>query len=162
MLIENELLNNLILIGQLRGHRTAKMLDISAEFINEINKITVKIMNDKQVQIAYNFSNQTIIETVSGNFVYEFLDDLLQRRNQLQITLKYGTLIELNNWQELLQPGLLKIQEEKNYDQYLKHLKLTLDRFSLEYFDGIVVLKDEKKELLTNVFRLRNALQQSL
>src|SRR5918993_1199563 len=107
MLNKNELLNNLIWLGQLRDHRTARMLDPSAEFVNEINKITVKILDDKQAQIQYNVYNQSVINTVPSNLIYEFLDDLFQRNEQVQITLKNGTIIEPNDWRDQLKPGLL-------------------------------------------------------
>jgi hypothetical protein len=159
--MKDEILDNLMLIGQLHEHRTARMLN-SAEFVNETNKITVKITSDKELQIVYNLFNETKIEIVPSALIYEFFDELLKRIEEVKITLKHGTSIDVHDWKEQLRPSLLRIEEEKKYDQYLKYLKLTSGRFDVEYFDGIVVLKDKEKELLNNVLRLRNALQQCL
>ena len=160
--MDKEILDNLILIAQLHEHRTAKMLDLSAEFVNATNKITVKFINHNEVQIAYNFYNQTVMEIVPSELTYDFLDDLLQRKDPEKVILKYGTLINIHDWPVQLRPSILQIQDEKNYDQYLRHLKLTSERFYVEYFDGIIILKDKEKKLLTNVLRLRNALQQCI
>lgn len=162
MIEKADLLSNVILLAQLRNHRAAKMPDLSAEFVNAINKIKIEVLNDEQVQIQYNFYDQNIVEIITSNSTYEFLDELLQRNDQVQITSREGVLIDPNVWRHQLKPSLLKIHEEKNYDHYLKHLKLELDRFGLEYFDDIVVLKDKENRLLTNVLRLRNALQQCM
>jgi hypothetical protein len=159
---EDEILDNLILLGHLHGHRAARMLNQSAEFVNETNKITVKIVSHKEVQIAYNFHNQITPEIISSELIYEFFEDLLKRKETQKINLQYGTLIHVHHWKEQLQPALLKIEEEKSYDQYLKHLKIKSERFDVEYFDGIVVLRDKEKQLRNNVLRLRKALQQCI
>lgn len=160
--MEAEILDNLLLMGELHEHRVARMLNRVAEFVNKTNKITVKIISDKELQIMYNVFNETKIEIIPGTLIYEFFDELLKRKEAVEITLKYGILIDVRDWKGQLQPSLLRIQEEKNYDRYLKHLKLTTERFDVEYFDGIVVIKDKEKQLLNNALRIEKALQQCI
>ncbi|MFA8434277.1 MAG: hypothetical protein ACEPOZ_07150 [Marinifilaceae bacterium] len=160
--MRTETLNNLILLGQLHKHNTARLLDYSAELINQTNHLILKIINEKEIQVRYNFYDNIQIELIPTTAIYDFLENLLTREESNKIDVKTGVTIEVCDWKDQLKSNLIKIQSEKNYDQYLKHLRLESERFKIEYFDGIVVLRDKNKELLTSVFELKNALQQAV
>ncbi|MES1182136.1 MAG: hypothetical protein ABUL44_05005 [Flavobacterium sp.] len=160
--MEHEILDNLILLGLLHDHHTAKMQDYSAQFVNMINQISVKILNQKEILVGYNFYDQNIFELLPSDLIYDFFEELLLRENANKVNVKYGNVIEVFDWKEQLKPNLVKIQSERSYDRYLKNLTLTSLRFETEYFDGIVIVRDKENELRTNVLKLKSAIEQCI
>lgn len=160
--MEDEFLNNLILLGHLHEHRAAKMHDYSAEFIGPVNQIIIRRLNENDIKVRYNLHDQIKLEVVPDIFIYDIMDELLIREEANKVEIKSGKVIEVQNWKEQLRPIFVKIQNEKDYNHYLKHLRIVSERFEVEYFDDILVLRDREKNLLTNVLKLKNAVQQCI
>lgn len=157
---EDEILNNLLLLGKLYEHQTEKANSHSVQLINMINNITIDILNNKEIQVCYNFYDQKIREILSKDSIYSFIDELLRREKANKINLNSGISISILDFKEQFEQNLIEIKTEKKYNPYLKHLKLTSERFYIEYYDNIIILKDKEEKLLINILKLENALQQ--
>lgn len=157
--MEKEAIYKLVLLGKLHKHQTDYLKDSSVEIINPINKILVDILSDGKIKIRYN-SYEEFTETVlTTKTVYSFVEDLLTREEAIKIDLKNNDPILIADWKNELKEPLKKIQQEKDYNQYLKHLKIESDRFEIEYFDGLIILRDRNKEMMTNILEIKNAVQ---
>ena len=157
--MESNILNNLILLGQLHEHMSGRINNGTVELINRTNKIIVKILTEKTIGVEYNvFGNKKNIE-ISTAISYDFLEELLARNEPIEIDTKDGELIEITDWKNELQSAIQEIYSQKNYNHYLKNLKIDSLRFEVEYYDNIVVIRDKNKSLLTNVEVLKNAVQ---
>ncbi|TYP75315.1 hypothetical protein [Aquimarina intermedia] len=160
--MDKEIIYKLFLLGQLHEHRADYMNDNSAELLNPINKIIVKIISKDEIQVRYNYYDENLIVMLTSETIYDFLEDLLTRDNAHKINTKTGELILIEKWKDELKDYIMKIQLDKEYDRYLKHVKLESMRFEIEYYDGIIVLRDKNKELITNILMLKNAVQHAI
>jgi hypothetical protein len=160
--MDKEIIYKLFLLGQLHEHRADYMNDNSAELLNPINKIIVKIISKDEIQVKYNYYDENLIVMLTSETIYDFLEDLLTRDNAHKINTKTGELILIEKWKHELKDYIMKIQLDKDYDRYLKHVKLESMRFEIEYYDGIIVLRDKNKELITNILMLKNAVQHAI
>ena len=157
--MKNEELYNVILLGQLHGHQYALLNNNSLELLNQTNKILIKTLNGKDITLEYNvFDNKKIVE-IPITYLYDFLERLLKRTTQTEVHKKGGELVEVLNYKDELKSAILKIEDSKNYNHYLKKLKIDSTRFEVEYYDNIIVMRDKNKNLLTNVETLKNAVQ---
>lgn len=160
--MDKEILYKLILLGKLHKHQTEYLKDNSAELMNPINKILVEIISDDKIRIRYNYNDDNLIIVLTTETVYDFFEDLLTREVERKLDVKLRSLILIDNWKIELKEYINIIQQEKDYNPYLKHLKYYSSRFEVEYYDDIIVLRDKEGELMTNVLRLKDAIQQIL
>lgn len=157
--MDKENLYKLVLLGKLHNHQTSYLKHNSAEIINPINKIIIELLSTGNIKIRYNYCEKFVETVTTTNTVYSFFEDLLLRCESIKVDLKNNSLIQIADWKTELKEHIVKIQQEQDYNQYLKHLKLESERFEIEYYDGIIVLRDKHKELLTKVMTLKNAVQ---
>ena len=153
--MDKEVIYKLVLLGKLHKHQTDYLKDSSVEIINSINKIIVVIISDGKIKIKYNYYEEFTETVLTTKTVYSFFEDLLTREEAIKIDLKNNDLIIIADWKNELKEHIDTIQQEKNYNQYLKHLRADSDRFEIEYFDGIIVLRDKDKKLMTNTLGLK-------
>lgn len=156
----NEILDNIVLLGKLHKHECSKTIK-TADLYSPINRIIIKIINEKEIQVKYNVCDETKIVELPILTAYDFVEKLIIRIKSIEITPKIGELIEVNNSsnKQLIQ-DIIEIQSEKNYNRYLKHLKSDSDiRFEVEYFDDIIIIRDKENILLTTILKLSNAVK---
>jgi len=155
-----EILDNIILLGKLHEHTCSRTTSITAELYSPVNRINTKIINEQEIQVKYNLDDGTKIVELPILTTYDFVEKLLIRTTRTDITPKIGDLIEVANFKEQLKQDLKELQSEKNYNHYLKHLKLDSDiRFEVEYFDPIVIIRDKQNILLSTILKLTNAVK---
>lgn len=160
--MDNEIIYKLFLLGQLHEHFADYLKDNSAEFINPINKIIIKIVSNNDIHVRYNHFDEYLDVLLTNETIFDFFEVLLTRDNAYKIDIKTGKPILIEKWNEELKDYIMKIHLDKDYNRYLKHEKLESERFEIEYYDGIIVLRDKNKELITNVMTLKNAVQQTV
>jgi hypothetical protein len=154
----NEILVNIILLGKLHKHECSRTINSIVELYSPINRIIIKMIDEKEIQVKYNLDDETKVIELPIFKVYDFVEKLIIRTARIEITPKTGELIEICNFNERFQQSILEIQSEKNYNHYLKHLKFDIDmKFEVEYFDDIIILRDKQNILLTNIFKLNDA-----
>ena len=158
--MDKDILHNLVLLAKLHKHQTALLQGGSAEIINSINKISVELISDEKINIRYNYYEQFVETELTPETVYSFFEDLLMRGEAIKVEQRDNELVIIADWKNELKEHIDSIQQEKNYNQYLKHLRLESDRFEIEFFDGMIVLRDKDKKLMTNTLWLKNAVQQ--
>ncbi|MNR22589.1 hypothetical protein D3C85_1395500 [compost metagenome] len=153
----DEILDNILLLGKLHKHECSKTIK-TAELYSPINRIIIKIIDEKEIQVKYNVCDETKIVELPILTTYDFVEKLIIRTARIQITPKIGKLIEINKGQ--LKQDLIELQREKNYNHYLKHVKFDSDiRFEVEYFDDMVIIRDKQNIFLTTILKLRNAIK---
>lgn len=146
-------------MGTTYKYECSKTLDITAELYSPVNRIIIKIINEKEIQVKYNLDDETKVVELPIFTTYDFVEKVIIRTSRIDIIPKIGELIEVNNFKEQLKQNLIEIQIEKNYNHYLKHLKSDTDiRFEIEYFDEIILIRDTQYILLTDILKLRNAI----
>jgi hypothetical protein len=156
----NEILDNIILLGKLHEHSCSRTTNITAELYSPVNRIIIKIINEKEIQVKYNVDDQTKVVELPIFTTYDFVEKLIIRTTRTDIMPKIGELIEVSNFKEQLKQDLKELQSEKNYNHYLKHIKFKTDiRFEVEYFDDIVIIRDKQNILLTTILKLSNAIK---
>lgn len=158
--MDKETVYKLVLLAKLHNHQTAYLNDKSVEIINPVNKILVELISVGKIKIRFNYYEEFIETLLTPKTVYSFFEDLLTRDEAAKVEEKNNDLIIIADWKNELKEHIDAIQQEKNYNQYLKHLRLSSDRFEIEYFDGIIVLRDKDKVMMTNTLGLKNAVQQ--
>lgn len=160
--MDKEALYKLVLLGKLHKHQADYLKDSSAEIINPINKILVEILSDGKIKIKYNYFEEFTETVLTTKTVYSFFEGLLTREEAIKIDLKNNDPILIADWKNELKEPLKKNQLEKDYNQYLKHLKIESDRFEIEYFNGLIILRDRDKVMMTNILEIKNAVQHAI
>lgn len=158
--MDKEIVYKLVLLAKLHDHQIACLNDKSVEIINSVNKILVELISDGEIKIRFNYYEELIETVLTPKTVYSFFEDLLMRDEATKVEQKNNDLITIADWKNDLKKHIDTIQREKSYNQYLKHLRVDSDRFEIEYFDGIIVLRDKDKKMMTNILELKNAVQQ--
>lgn len=153
--MNKELLAKLSLLGELHVHSLSVMNEHTVVLMNAMNKIL--ITDREEIQIQYNYYEKNIVEVPKYSTVYDFFERLLTRSEVVKIDITEGELILIEHWKDELKPSIDQIQKEKNYNHYLKRLKLESQKFEIEYYEDVIIIRDKAKKMLTNVLRLKEA-----
>ena len=152
--INKEILYKIKIFGQLHKCRTHIKNNSCIELINATSRVNIKIINTKEIQLDYNNFDEQKTILLDEFSIYDFLQNILNRENENEVEPKKGKIIDFTIYEEELKPKMIKIQDEKNYNHFLKQTKEETIRFEIEYFDGILVIKDKYGKLLSIVLEL--------
>ena len=149
-------LSKYIMNKELKSHirKLAKKFNHEIEYQNDIvvlksemNKIELWEPDKNGVNISYNLSDNNFDKLkVEHDGVYDILIDLFRREKGSKLTLKNGVLLTIEEWiKEEGEFAKEKFEELKKdlHSEQIEFRELGGNRYEAEYYDGLLILKDD-------------------
>lgn len=153
-------INNLKILAEKFNHKLEAYSN-SITIINETNRISIQIENNNSFRIIYNLNWNDKVIIISNNEFYNFIIQLLKREHvSTEILINNKKVIEIEDWfeieKEIAKSLIDEIQAELKYDYRIKSINLKSNRFDVCYYNGILILEDQNKKYLANIFEFKN------